>query len=167
MKTIFFIVFFSLVTLSFGQTRIPSVRIDTILFERKMPPEAKKQILNTLKSQLTTFDEIYGKLLYRCERCRGKVKLEFHSDSSGKIDSVQLVYASDRIIDRTFLDTVEDQIPREHASAEKKFTFKATLSFTSKKPSGSNANRAASGVIGALLGLLISLLIPMLMRGGM
>ncbi len=114
-----------------AQPRIPLMEIDTLLFEESLSFDAKITVQNKIIQQIDGFKKHYTELQKRCNKCRGTIWLELCSDTSGMIDSVRISDVGNHIIDRLFLDAVEDQIPWDTTTNGPRKKVEAVLKFDS------------------------------------
>ena len=120
-----------LFTAAFAQPGIPRVVIDTLIFDESLSFDAQVTVQHKMFQQIEGFKKHYTDLLTRCQKCRGNVWFELRSDSSGMIDSIHISDAGDHIIDRSFLDAVEDQILWESVGNTPRFKVEAVFNFNS------------------------------------
>ncbi|MBN1308127.1 MAG: hypothetical protein JXA18_09435 [Chitinispirillaceae bacterium] len=166
MKAYHAMMFFFLAGASFAAIKVPHARIDSLIFERTFPADARKQLRETVNKRVGTMQMMYGDLLDRCDRCRGAVKMEFTTDSTGSVSSARIVHVGTRIIDRMFLDAIEDLQWVETDASGPDFTARATISFRSTKQQSANGSgRAVMSAVGIIISLL-SLIISFSRLGG-
>jgi hypothetical protein len=146
---------------------IPRLSIDTIVFDEKLPVSAQESVRSVFEDRKEMFRQCYGQLLFRCEKCRGTVTLEFSADSSGIIDSVFVVKVTSRIVDRLFLDLLADCIPVSGQLVQvERFRCMAKIRFWSNVERGSNSESGGMAArVVSLIFLAISLIISISMLG--